>query len=147
MADQAGASGPQDDRLVRRNTELEALHELGTALSESGSDEEALQTALDLVLRRLGLQAGWIFWGRARDRRLELAASRGVADAFVRRSRESGIGTCLCSDVFATGLLRVARNTLDCPRLPELVEANALMAPWRLSMSPSWVMPKNSRML
>jgi len=114
--------------LLHRNTELEALHELGSALSETGSDEEALQTALDLVLRRLGLEAGWIFWGRSRDQRLELAASRGVAESFVRRSRESGIGTCLCKDVFATGTLRVARNTLDCPRLPELVQGAEPMA-------------------
>lgn len=111
----------REQDLVRRNAELMALYELGQAFSDAASDEEALQAALDLVLRHLGLNAGWIFWGRAEDRRLELAASRGVAEGFVRRSREKGIGVCLCQDVFETGLLRVARNTVDCPRMPELL--------------------------
>jgi len=123
-SEQLRSSREQGENLARRNAELEALHELTEVLSAAGTDEEALQATLDLVLRKLNLEAGWIFWGRAKDRRLELAASRGVAESFVRRSRESGIGSCLCRDVFATGALRVARNTMDCPRMPELVHGD-----------------------
>jgi signal transduction histidine kinase len=126
-AERLRSSQEQGESLARRNEELEALHELTELLSEVGSDEEALQATLDLVLRRLKLDAGWIFWGRAKERRLELAASRGISEAFVRRSKESGIGTCLCRDVFATGALRVARNTMDCPRMPELVRGEPSM--------------------
>lgn len=111
----------QRELLAQRNVELEILRELAGRIKERGSDEEILQAALDLVLEKLGLAAGWIFWGESAGRRLELAASRGVTESFVCQARESGIGDCLCQDVFATGKLRMARNTLDCPRLPDLV--------------------------
>jgi signal transduction histidine kinase len=44
-----------------------------------------------------------------------------VSPGFISRSRESGIGTCLCQDVFRTGRLAFARNTTECPRMPELL--------------------------
>lgn len=115
------ASHAEETLLVQRNVELETLRELADALQGQHSEEEALQAALDLVLQKLGLRAGWVFWGDSGRGELELAASRGIAEAFVRRAHESGIGVCLCRDVFATGRLRYARNTIDCPRLPELV--------------------------
>ena len=80
-----------------------------------------LQAALDLVLEKMGLSAGWVFWGEAARGDLRLAACRGVAEEFVRTSREAGIGSCLCRDVFSTGRRMLARNTLECPRLPDLV--------------------------
>src|SRR5262249_25853111 len=83
--------------------------------------EEILQAALDLGLDKLGLSSGWIFWGESGRGTLELAASKGLAEAFLRRARDCGIGDCLCKDVFATGRLRMARNTLECPRLPDLL--------------------------
>ncbi|MFQ5876648.1 MAG: GAF domain-containing protein [Acidobacteriota bacterium] len=111
----------QGEALAKRNVELETLREIGLRLQRLDSEEEILQAALDIVLERLGLDAGWIFWGEASRGRLELAVSRGISDEFVRRAGESGIGRCLCQDVFATGSFRVARNTTDCPRMPELV--------------------------
>lgn len=107
--------------LVQRNVELETLRELADALHEQHTEEEALQVALDVVLRKLGLRSGWIFWGDSGRQDLRLAASRGIDEGFVSRSREIGIGSCLCRDVFETGRLRFARNTTDCPRLPDLV--------------------------
>jgi signal transduction histidine kinase len=117
----------QGELLAQRNVELEILRELAGRIQECGDDEAILQAALDLVLDKLGLAAGWIFWGQSVGRRLELAASRGVTEAFVCQARESGIGECLCQDVFATGKLRMARNTIDCPRLPDLVVAGEPM--------------------
>lgn len=111
----------QGELLAKRNVELEALGELAARLQGLEREEEMLQGALDLVLDRLGLSAGWIFWGEQARGQLELAACRGVADDFVQRARTSGIGSCLCLDVFATGKLRFARNTIDCPRMPEIV--------------------------
>jgi signal transduction histidine kinase len=115
------ASRQQGELLAQRNVELEILRELTGRIQERSSDEEILQAALDLVLDKLGLAAGWIFWGESLGRRLELAASRGVTESFVCQARDRGIGECLCQDVFATGKLRLARNTIDCPRLPDLV--------------------------
>jgi len=111
----------QGELLARRNAELEVLRELAGALQEPRSEEETLQAALDLVLKRLGLEAGWIFWGESTRGELGLVACRGIAEDFVRRAREGGIGDCLCKDVFRTGKLRFARNTTECPRLPHLL--------------------------
>ncbi len=117
----------QGEVLAQRNVELEALGEMAARLHNLEGEEDMLQAALDLVLERLGLVSGWIFWGHESHGRLELAACRGISDEFVERSRTSGIGTCLCQDVFATGRLRMARNTLECPRLPELVRGSEPM--------------------
>lgn len=121
------ASRRKGELLAKRNVELEALGELAGRLQGLGREEEMLEATLDLVLGKLGLSAGWIFWGQETRGQLELAACRGVSDEFLQRSRTSGIGTCLCQDVFATGRLRMARNTLECPRLPELVSGTEPM--------------------
>lgn len=121
------AARVQGEQLARRNVELETLRELAARIQESSTEEEILQTALDTLLTRLGLEAGWIFWGEERHGRLELAAARGVSEEFVRRARVNGVGICLCLDVFDSGRLRLARNTTECPRLPELVGGSAPM--------------------
>jgi hypothetical protein len=117
----------QGEMLSRRNVEMRALSELVTRVQGVESEDEMLQAALDVVLENLGLDAGWIFWGETSRGRLELAASRGIAEEFTKQARESGIGVCLCVDVFETGKLRVARNTMDCPRLPDLVRGTEPM--------------------
>lgn len=115
-------SREQRELLYQRNLELEILGELAARLQETEADDPGLlQAALELILDRLGLQAGWIFWGEAESARLDLAASRGVSDRFVDDAHEKGIGPCLCAQVFETGRLRFARNTTDCPRMPHLV--------------------------
>ena len=117
----------QGASLAQRNKELEVLGDLAAGLQGLDREEDLLQAALDLVLARLDLTSGWIFWGHESSGRLELAAWKGLADDFVDRSRRRGIGACLCQDVFATGKLRFARNTIECPRLPELVQASGPM--------------------
>ena len=115
-------SRDQRELLFQRNLELEILGELAARLQEAeGRDPELLQAALDLVLERLGLDAGWIFWGEQARGQLELAASRGVSERFAMQARRDGVGTCLCEQVFHTGRLQYARNTTDCPRMPHLV--------------------------
>jgi signal transduction histidine kinase len=116
-----GTGREQGELLARRNAELETLGEIAERLQACATEEGILEAVLDLVLARLGLGAGWIFWGEESAARLELAAARGVTQAFVQEAREHGIGHCLCLDVFDTGRPRTARNTLECPRLPGLV--------------------------
>jgi len=115
-------SQAQGELLVQRNVELESLRELTSRLQELGDEGEMLQAALDLVLEKMGLGAGWIFWGDGAGGELRLAACRGISDEFSRRAREGGIEACLCRDVFASGQRMVARNTVECPRLPDLLE-------------------------
>lgn len=117
----------QRELLAQRNLELEILSELATRLQELASEDQMLQAALEFVLQKLGLRAGWIFWGREEEARLSLAAAHGISDRFVSEARDKGIGRCLCLDVFETGRLRFARNTVDCPRLPALVEGTEVM--------------------
>jgi signal transduction histidine kinase len=112
----------QGELLARRNIELETLRELGARIQSKAEDGEILDTALQLVLEKLSLDSGWIFWGEAKEGRLELAACHGVSPAFVEQAESSGIGPCLCQDVFTSGMLRVARNTLECPRMPHLLQ-------------------------
>ena len=123
-----GETHLQGELLARRNVELEVLRELAGSLQGLPNEEAMLQAALDLVLEKLGLEAGWVLWGESDRRELELAASRGISEHFVRKSREEGLGECLCRDVFQSGRLRFARNTTECPRMPELIrDSPALM--------------------
>ncbi len=117
-----GETHLQGELLARRNVELEVLRELAGSLQGLPSEEAMLQAALDLVLEKLGLEAGWVLWGESSRGELDLAASRGISEEFVLRSRQAGIGECLCRDVFDTGRLRFARNTTECPRMPELIQ-------------------------
>ena len=117
----------QGELLARRNVELEALRELGGVVQEATTEEGLLQRSLELLLLKLGLQSGWIFWGPSREGKLHLGAAHGVDEEFVRRSREHGPGECLCRDVFETGRLRFARNTVDCPRVMELFHTETPM--------------------
>ena len=124
-----GGIRSQGEMLAKRNIELEALREFaGRIQVQEGGEREILEAALDLVLEKLGLEAGWIFWGEANRGTLELAASRGVAEEFVCEARERGIGDCLCKDVFRTGRRMEARNTTECPRLPHLVRGSGPIA-------------------
>ena len=117
-----GETHLQGELLARRNVELEVLREMAGSLQGLPTAEAMLQAALDLVLEKLGLEAGWVLWGESERGELELAASRGISESFVRKARNEGIGECLCRDVFETGRLRFARNTTECPRMPEMIE-------------------------
>lgn len=115
------AGREQGALLARRNLELETLREIASALQEGRDEEAILQVVIDRLVEKLGLEAGWIFWGEEQRGRLALAASRGLPEAFVRSARAGTISPCLCLDVFRSGRLQVARNTDECPRLPELL--------------------------
>jgi signal transduction histidine kinase len=120
-------SRAQRELPAQSNVGLEALRDLGIRLQGLQREDAMLETALELALDRLALASGWIFWGEVATGRLELAAARGVSEAFIAEARERGIGLCLCRDVFATGRLMFARNTVDCPRLPDMIGSAAPM--------------------
>jgi signal transduction histidine kinase len=115
------AGRAQGALLARRNLELETIREITAALQEGSSEGRILQAVVDRLVEKLGLEAGWIFWGEERLGRLTLAAARGLPEAFVRSAGTGEISPCLCLDVFRSGRLQVARNTAECPRLPDLL--------------------------
>ena len=115
----------QGTLLARRNLELETLREIAAALQDGAEEEPLLQAVLDRLVEKLGLEAGWIFWGERHGRRLALAAAHGLPEAFVGPARAGEMSPCLCLDVFHSGRLQVARNTRECPRLPELLGGGA----------------------
>jgi signal transduction histidine kinase len=115
----------QGERLERRNLELEILRDLTRRLRGDKNDADMLQVALDLILEKLGLKAGWIFWDAESRGRLSLIAASGVSTTFLGQARESGIGECMCRDVFTTGQRLLVRNTLECPRMPHIVDGPA----------------------
>jgi signal transduction histidine kinase len=120
-------SREQRELLAQRNLELDVLRDLALRLHEFDDDESILQAALELILDKLGLEAGWIFWGERSRGMLELAAAHGIDDRFREAARRTGIGGCLCNDVFESGRLQFARNTTDCPRLPDLTRNQNLL--------------------
>jgi len=83
---------------------------------------EILDIALRQILEGMDLKTAWVFMGNREDRKLHLAASKGVAEAYLEEIRSDGVGECLCPEVFWTGHRMEARNTTQCPRMPTIVE-------------------------
>ena len=84
-----------------------------------------LDICLAEILRGLELSAAWVLLGSQQDRRLGLAAARGVSERYLEEVRRDGLGECLCREVFASGQRMQARNTTECPRMPAIVEGLA----------------------
>ena len=51
-----------------------------------------------------------------------MAASRGVSQRYLDEIQTMGLGECLCPEVFWGGHRMQARNTTQCPRMPDIVE-------------------------
>jgi signal transduction histidine kinase len=110
------------DRVARQQTELAILAEVAARVHDAEGVERILDVALDEILSGLDLQAAWVFVGHSRDRKLSLAASRGVSPSYLDRIRTEGLGECLCPKVFNTGQSMQAHNTTECPRMPTIVD-------------------------
>src|SRR5689334_7374667 len=109
------------ERLSRRERELSALSEMASEVHSAESAQSVFEIALDKVLEKLGVRAAWILVGEEGEKKLELAAARGVSDAYLEEVRVNGLSECLCREVFWTGHAMQARNTTQCPRMPHIV--------------------------
>lgn len=107
------------DRWTRQLGVLGAVAERLHGLDEVS---RILEVVIEEILAGLELKAAWVFLGDQKDRRLHLAASSGVADSYLEEVRTRGLGDCLCPEVFWTGHRMQARNTIECPRMPSIVE-------------------------
>ena len=82
--------------------------------------ESALDEALQLVTRLLGLKAAWLFLQQPSGRRLLLAAAHGLPPALEADGRRPlQLGSCSCFSLFYRSQLREAVNVLECSRLAE----------------------------
>src|SRR5437899_3990953 len=86
-----------------RELELTILAHVADRVHGAEEPEAIFEIALEEILQRLGLEAAWIFVGDERDKKLRLAASRGVSRAYLDEIRAHGLGECLCPEVFWSG--------------------------------------------
>jgi signal transduction histidine kinase len=108
--------------LAQRDARLGILSRVAARVHGEDEIPRILDAALDELLKGLGLTTAWVFLGQDKERKLELAASRGVAPRYLAEIEKSGLDDCLCPEVFWSGHTMLARNTTQCPRMPHLVE-------------------------
>src|SRR5262245_27320016 len=110
------------EEIRQRERELAILSEVAGRVHGAEEVQKILDIALEEILEQMELKAPWIFVGDERDRKLHLAAARGVSPEYLEQVRTQGLGECLCPEVFWTGHRMQARNTTQCPRMPGIVE-------------------------
>ena len=111
-----------NDEIRHRERELAILSQVAGRVHGEDEVQQILDIALQEILDRMELNAAWIFVGDERDRKLHLAASLGVSRTYLDEVRAKGLGECLCPEVFWSGHRMQARNTTQCPRMPDIVE-------------------------
>jgi signal transduction histidine kinase len=109
----------------QRQREAAVLSEVATRIHGEDDLQVILDVAVDRILDGLGLRTAWIFLGDRKDRKLRLAAHRGVAPAYLAEVAARGLGECFCPEVFETGRRMQVRNTIQCPRMPMIGEGLA----------------------
>jgi signal transduction histidine kinase/putative methionine-R-sulfoxide reductase with GAF domain len=111
--------------VLQRERELAILSAVAAKVHGENEVGRILDIALAEILERLQLKAAWIFIGDDADKKLHLAASKGVSPAYIEHVRVNGLEDCLCPEVFWSGHRMVARNTTQCPRMPMIVDGLA----------------------
>jgi signal transduction histidine kinase len=110
-----------DETIARRERELAILSHVAAKVHGEDDVDRILEIALDEILERTGLGTAWIFMGDEAERKLHLACSRGVNPSYLESVRRDGLEECLCPEVFWSGHHMQARNTTQCPRMPDIV--------------------------
>lgn len=108
--------------IVERDKQLKVLAHVAERIHAEEDEQRLLEIALDEILEPLGLKSAWILLGDDASRQLKLSASRGLAPSYLRQVASEGLGDCLCPEVFWTGHRMQARNTTQCPRMPDIIE-------------------------
>jgi signal transduction histidine kinase len=110
------------EEIRQRERELAILSEVAGRVHGAEEVQKILDIALEEILDQMELKAAWIFVGDDSDKKLQLAASRGVSPQYLEDVRNHGLGECLCPEVFWSGHRMQARNTTQCPRMPDIVD-------------------------
>jgi signal transduction histidine kinase len=111
--------------LEKRDQELGILADVAARVHGESDVPRILDIALEEIVRQMKLQTAWVFMGDEKEKKLQLAASRGVNPAYLEEIETAGLGDCLCPEVFWTGHRMQARNTTQCPRMPTIVQGLA----------------------
>ena len=111
---------PPKHEVEDRQRELAILADLTTRLHGLEDVQDILDQSLDCLLGGLGLATAWIFLEDARSGQLRLAAHRGVSEGYLDQVARDGLGDCLCPGVFESARGMIARNTVECPRMPTI---------------------------
>ena len=114
--------------IEKRERELAILSAVAARVHGEEDVDRILSIAVDEILEQMQLHTAWVFLGDQRDRRLRLAAHRGVAQSYLDHVAEHGLGECLCPEVFWSGHRMQVRNTVQCPRMPDIVEGGVPVA-------------------
>jgi signal transduction histidine kinase len=120
MATALSRLGALQQAVADRERELAVLADISTRLHGEEDVQVILDSTLDALLSGLGLATAWVFLEDEKDRRLRLAAHRGLSPAYLELARARGLGECLCREVLASGHGAMARNTTECPRMPTI---------------------------
>jgi signal transduction histidine kinase len=110
-----------NEQIQQRERELVTLSQVAARVHGADDVQQILDIALEEILDQLELRTAWIFVGDERERKLNLVAARGVSPAYLEEVGVHGLGECLCPEVFWTGHRMQARNTTQCPRMPDIV--------------------------
>lgn len=105
-----------------RERELAILADVATRLHGQEDVQVILDETLDSLVEGMGLKTAWVLLDEEKKGRLGLAAHRGVATSYLEQVEREGLETCLCPEVFTSGQGVMARNTTDCPRMPNIGE-------------------------
>ena len=114
--------------MEKRERELAILAAVAARIHGEQDVDRILGIALDEILEQMHLKTAWVFVGDDRERKLRLAAHRGVAQAYLDDIAARGLTECLCPEVFWSGHRMQARNTAQCPRMPHIVEGGIAVA-------------------
>lgn len=113
--------------LQAERDKLATLNTIAATVSRSLRLEEVMESALDVVLELLGMQAGWIFLCDHDGSHFRLVAVRGVSEAFAREEATRSLEGCIGRMVQQTGTGAIMGDISECPRLsPEVVRAEGL---------------------
>lgn len=112
----------------RRLEELSTLNRILEILNQKADFNEALQRALEELVKLLNLTTGWVFLtdieGDAKQGALLLAASVGLPPALVAKDKKClREGSCNCHWYFRHGELDKGVNIVNCSRL-EVAKGN-----------------------
>jgi signal transduction histidine kinase len=119
-APEASRLGSLERAVGSRERELAILADISTRLHGEEDVQVILDATLDSLLAGLDLKTAWVFLDDEKEHKLRLAAHRGLSPAYLQLARTRGLGECLCREVFASGHGSLARNTVQCPRMPEI---------------------------
>jgi len=109
------------------NAALAALNAVGLAVNQSLDLEADLEHAIEIVLREIQLDYGWLFLFEDDGRLLRLAAAVGLPDSFREQEALTPAVRCACGEIAVTGQVvrhfgeeACARLSAYCQNYPDL---------------------------